>query len=264
MKNKYTVKSNYDLLIWLNKYVCLDTKNEKYFTYINFDEMQQFIDQLSELYTDKYSNDVIDNMDCNLENYLMYDTDSFKEMMLNFDKKCYYFLKGRFNGTKNEIIRNNFPCPRPNEVVVTTVSDSNGNNIPIYIRTKDTVVIKPNEVCGIKLGKNCKVEKLIYKLKDSNINYDELSSLHSNFCFNLMLRDKLLEITIEKLIYEATDINYGYVRATYFLRELKNRYTNIDVELKPFTHYLNEPSEDVKSSTGVLLKTLELHMNAKK
>lgn len=263
MKNKYTVKSNYNLLMWLNGYICLNEESEKYFPYIDLDEMQKFIDQLSELYVDKYSDDVIDNMNGNLENYLMYDTESFKSMMKNFDKKCYYFLKGRFNGTKNQLIRNNFPCPRPNEVVVTAVKVPDGSNISIYIRTKDAIVIKPNEICGIKLGKNCKVEKLISKLKDSDINYDDLSSLHSNFCFNLILRDKLLEMTIEKIIHEATDINYGYVRANYFLKEIKSRYKNIDVELKPFPHYLKEPPSN-NSSISVLYKTLELHMSAGK
>lgn len=253
--NKFLIKSNSAFLFWLASY--LDNYDEDYFTYINLDEMQMFIDELTEIYKFKYSDETLKDTDIK-DLYIISDSkDLFKNNMLSFNKKCYYFLKGRINCGSNTIIRNSFPLPRPNTVAVTTIKLED-QEIPIYIRTKDTCIIEPKSIFGIQLGNNCDIFKLLLLLakSDKNIDYSNLTKLLSNYSFNLQLRDKLVECVIYKLIYTSCNINIGIKRSHLFLRELKNNYSHINVEV-PNEISCNEVSKCSNLDNQLLYKVLE-------
>ncbi len=253
--DKYIIKKNSKFLFWLASY--LDNYDEDYFPYLDLVEMQKFIDELTNIYINKYNDDLL-NDNCIDDLYTICDDcNLFKTSMLSFDKKCYYFLKGRINCSSNTIIRNSFPLPKPNTVAVTTIS-FDGNEMPIYIRTKDTHIIEPKSVFEVELGNDCDIFKLILLLAKSNknIDYSNLTNMFSNYSFNLQIRDRLIESTMYKIIYTSKSIDIGLIRAQLFLRELKNNYEHINVEI-PSLDELKLVSSSRLGNNQLLYQVLE-------
>jgi len=241
---KYIIKNNNE---FLNFYKCL--LEDGYKPYLNYEDMQEFINKIANWYEVKYPDKLLEEKD---DNIYLDKMDSY-HLKMYLNNKLASILdvpyRSKFGG--NRQVGNNW---EPFIAIRLPIKESNKEKV-IYKELEDLIVYV-NPYTGIvyknymledyNIKNEIYIDELLNRFKNTNLDLKELELIIKLHKEDIILRNELLSLIPYKLLYSKnTSPELGYERAKKYIFDI-NKYLKTKLDIRNIEEIINRNYNYIK------------------